>query len=242
MINSSGDEKYICAHNLEVHRGKVDVLHGLNFNIQAGSITGLLGPSGCGKTTLMRTIIGSQKIHSGSMTINGLPAGHPTLRQLIGYTSQGMSIYTDISVGDNVRYFAGLKGDSPHHAAEIIDRVGLGEYADRRITQLSGGQANRASLACALVGQPKLLVLDEPTVGLDPLTRQSLWELFHELADEGATLIISSHVLDEATKCDRVIFMREGHILAHKSASELMSDTQTTTPEDAFLAMIEEQK
>ena len=153
-----------------------------------------------------------------------------------------MSIYTDVTVAENVRYFAGLKGDTPDHASEIIERVGLAPFAHRRITQLSGGQANRASLACALVGAPTVLILDEPTVGLDPLTRQSLWDLFYELAAEGTTLIISSHVLDEATKCDQVIFMREGRILAHEPVADLMANTHTDNPEAAFLAMIEEQK
>ena len=238
MMNSSCDEFSVEPHSLVVRRGRNEVLHGVDLQLTRGSITGLLGPSGCGKTTLMRTLMGVQRITSGAATLLGLPAGHRELRHRVAYTSQAVSIYTDATVLANAIYFARLVGAGGEAARTAIERVELGGFEHRRIDQLSGGQAGRASLACALVGHPEILILDEPTVGLDPLTRQSLWELFRSLSNEGATLLVSSHVMDEATRCDSVLFMREGHFLAHAPVTELQATTGATTPEEAFLALI----
>lgn len=240
MLNSTSGEFAIQAQDLCIHRGKTEILHSIDCNIPTGSITGLLGPSGCGKTTLMRAIIGAQKITSGSVTVLGMPAGASQLRKKLAYTSQSLSIYRDISVSANVRYFAQLIGASSSAVADALERVELTDYANRRVETLSGGQASRASLACALVGNPEVLILDEPTVGLDPLTRNALWDTFHGLASQGVTLLISSHVMDEANRCDSVLLMRDGRFLAHEPIAKLQDRTATATPEEAFLALIKD--
>ena len=237
MMNSSLDESAVSVSSLVVRRGHSEILHRVSLSLPRSSVTGLLGPSGCGKTTLMRTLMGVQHITAGSATLLGLPAGHPRLRRRVAYTSQAVSIYTDASLLANTTYFARLLGAGRDWAIEKVQLDGL---EHRRIDQLSGGQASRASLACALVGDPEVLILDEPTVGLDPLTRQALWELFRDLAGRGTTLLVSSHVMDEATRCDSVLFMRDGRFLAHEPVAALQRRTETSTPEDAFMALIEE--
>ena len=223
---------------LVVRRGRNEVLHGLSLSLPPGSVTGLLGPSGCGKTTLMRALMGVQRIASGSVRLLGLPAGNPRLRRAVAYTSQAVSIYTDASLWANVTYFSRLLGAGGDSARQAIERVQLKGFERRRIDQLSGGQASRASLACALVGQPQVLILDEPTVGLDPLTRQALWELFRDLAGQGTTLLVSSHVMDEAFRCDQVLLMRQGRVLATTTATDLLASTGADTVDAAFLAVI----
>ena len=188
----------------------------------------------------MRSIVGVQHITSGSLRVLGLPAGAKALRHRVGYTSQSVSIYTDISVRANVRHFGQLVGAGRKDIDMAIERVELADYADRRVDQLSGGQAGRASLACALVGRPSVLILDEPTVGLDPLTREELWGTFHSLAASDTTLLISSHVMDEAARCDSVLLMREGRFLAHEPMDEIQRRTGTTNPEAAFLALVKQ--
>ncbi|MFI2478421.1 ABC transporter ATP-binding protein [Nocardia xishanensis] len=224
--------------NLTVRRGKREVLHDISLTIPRGSITGLLGPSGCGKTTLMRSIVGTQIVASGEITALGLPAGAAELRGRIGYVTQSPSIYPDISVRDNVAYYAALYGRDRDDTDIAIAAVGLLEHAGQRGDELSGGQQTRASLACALVAQPDLLVLDEPTVGLDPVLRVDLWKQFHELAANGTTLLVSSHVMDEAEHCDRLLLMRDGHLLAQLSPDELREQTGEQNLEKAFLTLI----
>ncbi|MGV9821472.1 ABC transporter ATP-binding protein [Nocardia xishanensis] len=224
--------------NLTVRRGKREVLHDISLTIPRGSITGLLGPSGCGKTTLMRSIVGTQIVASGEITALGLPAGAAELRGRIGYVTQSPSIYPDISVRDNVAYYAALYGRDRDDTDIAIAAVGLLEHAGQRGDELSGGQQTRASLACALVAQPDLLVLDEPTVGLDPVLRVDLWKQFHELAANGTTLLVSSHVMDEAEHCDRLLLMREGNLLAQLSPDELREQTGEQNLEKAFLTLI----
>ncbi len=226
--------------HLVVHRGTVEVLRGVSCTLPRGSITGLLGPSGCGKTTLMRTIVGVQHRTSGTVTVLGLSAGDKELRRRMAYTSQSVSVYRDVTVRDNVRYFARLVGEGRAAVDEAIERVELTDFAARRVDELSGGQANRASLACALVGSPEVLMLDEPTVGLDPLTRESLWETFRSIADDGTTILVSSHVMDEATRCDSVLCMRDGRFLAHEPIADIQRRTGTTHPDAAFLALVRE--
>ncbi|MGS2810315.1 ABC transporter ATP-binding protein [Nocardia sp. MW-W600-9] len=223
---------------LTVNRGKRTVLHGLTLDIPRGSITGLLGPSGCGKTTLMRSVVGTQIVESGSVTVLGEPAGTPGLRRRVGYVTQAPSIYADISVRENVAYYAALYGCDRDDIESALTAVGLAEYADELGDRLSGGQQTRASLACALVGKPELLVMDEPTVGLDPVLRVELWKQFRELAAAGTTLLVSSHVMDEADHCDRLLLMRDGHLLAQLSPDELRERTDEQNLETAFLTLI----
>jgi ABC-2 type transport system ATP-binding protein len=224
---------------LTVTRGGRRVLEVDGLTVPAGSITGLLGPSGCGKTTLMRTIVGVQRF-AGSVTVLGLPAGAPALRSRVGYVTQAPSVYGDLTVAENVRYFGAMLGAGPAAVSAALAAVDLGDLAGRRAEQLSGGQRARVSLAAALVGRPALLILDEPTVGLDPLLRRRLWQFFAELAAAGTTLLVSSHVMDEAEHCDHLIFMRDGAILAADSREGMLARTRRTTAEDAFLAVIEQ--
>ncbi|MBF6169620.1 ABC transporter ATP-binding protein [Streptomyces gardneri] len=224
--------------NLRVRRGGREVLRNVSLTIPSGSITGLLGPSGCGKTTLMRCVVGTQITESGEVTALGIPAGSAALRHRIGYVTQAPSIYNDISVRENVAYFAALYGRDRSDVDDAITAVGLTEHAQQRGDELSGGQKTRASLACALVAQPQLLVLDEPTVGLDPVLRVELWKQFHELAANGTTLLVSSHVMDEAEHCDRLLLMRDGQLLAQLSPDELRARTGEQNLETAFLTLI----
>lgn len=208
------------------------------MQIARGTITGLLGPSGCGKTTLMRSIVGTQVVTSGTVTVLGQPAGSPALRRRVGYVTQDPTIYNDLRVIDNVRYFAALYGVPAAAADAAISDVGLTDHALAYCGNLSGGQRTRVSLACALVCRPDLLVLDEPTVGLDPVLRVELWRQFHDLARRGTTLLVSSHVMDEADQCGELILMREGRLLAHTTPDRLRRETRCTSLEDAFLSVI----
>ena len=225
---------------LRVVRGGRLVLDGVSFTIPAGQVTGLLGPSGCGKTTLMRSIMGVQIVAGGTVDVLSLPAGSPGLRSRVGYVTQAAAVYGDLSVRDNVRYFARMLGAPGSDADRVINEVGLDDYAGQLVGRLSGGQRERVSLATALLGKPELLVLDEPTVGVDPVLRRDLWARFRELAAAGATLLVSSHVMDEAARCDRLLLMREGRLLADDTPDALLARTGTTTVEEAFLALIEE--
>ncbi len=245
MMSSSEDELLVAgtdgavhARHLRVVRGKQVALHDLSVDIARGTITGLLGPSGCGKTTLMRSIVGTQIVASGTVTVLGHPAGSPALRRRVGYVTQDPTIYNDLRVIDNVRYFAALYGVAAGAADEAVDGVGLRDHAGAYCGNLSGGQRTRVSLACALVCQPDLLVLDEPTVGLDPVLRADLWAQFDGLARRGTTLLVSSHVMDEADRCGDLLLMREGRLLAHTTPARLREDTGCTSLEEAFLSII----
>ncbi|GGU01270.1 ABC transporter ATP-binding protein [Actinomadura citrea] len=226
--------------DLRVARGGREVLHGLTFDVPRGSIVGVLGPSGCGKTTLMRALVGVQIVRSGAVTVLGEPAGSPGLRRRVGYATQTPAVYADLTVAENLRYFASVLGAPRADVARVIDEVGLGRSRDQTAATLSGGQLSRANLAVALLGEPELLVLDEPTVGLDPVLRQELWELFRELAERGATLVVSSHVMDEAGRTDRLLLMREGDVLADGTPESLRSRTGASDLEEAFLHLIHE--
>lgn len=228
----------VTARSLSVRRSKATVLDGLDFTVGAGAVTGLLGPSGSGKTTLMRAMMGVQQISAGSIEVLGQPAGAPSLRSRVGYVAQTPSIYSDITVEDNVRYFASLFPVGRNAAAEAIDAVGLSPLAKRRAADLSGGQFSRVSLACALVSRPDLLILDEPTVGLDPVLRVELWDRFARMAESGTTLIISSHVMEEAAHCESLLLLREGKLLAQLSPAELRRRGGTDDLEQAFLKLI----
>jgi ABC-2 type transport system ATP-binding protein len=235
---SRGVEPVIVIDHLRVIRGKRPAIHDLSVQIARGTITGLLGPSGCGKTTLMRGIVGTQIITAGSVTVLGQPAGSAPLRKRVGYMPQDPTIYDDLRIVDNVRYFASLYGMDASAADAAIEAVGLTDHRTALCGNLSGGQRTRASLACALVCQPDLLILDEPTVGLDPVLRADLWEQFHALAKSGVTLLVSSHVMDEADRCGDLLLMRDGHLLAHITPDQLREETGCTSLEDAFLSII----
>lgn len=228
----------ILAEGLSVNRGKHEVLHDLNFAVTPGSVTGLLGPSGGGKTTLMRAIVGVQAGVRGTLSVLGESAGSRSLRSRIGYVTQSASVYEDLTVTENLRFFATLLGAKRSEADKVIRQVDLVSHAGALARNLSGGQRSRVSLAAALLGSPELLVLDEPTVGLDPVLRVELWRLFGDLAAAGTTIIVSSHVMDEAEHCERLLLLREGELLADSTPSALMQDTGTTDVESAFLELV----
>jgi ABC-2 type transport system ATP-binding protein len=230
----------VSAESLRVVRGGQDVLHGLDFQVPQGSMVGLLGPSGCGKTTLMRAIVGVQVVAAGTVTVLGHPAGSRVLRDRVGYATQSPAVYADLTVAENLAYFASVLGVAHSEVARVIGKVGLEKAATQPVAKLSGGQLHRVSLAVALLGSPELLVLDEPTVGLDPLLREELWDLFGSLAKTGVTLLVSSHVMDEAARCERLILMRDGHILTDDTPRGLRDRTGTEDLDQAFLRLITE--
>ncbi|MFS8497416.1 MAG: ABC transporter ATP-binding protein [Micromonosporaceae bacterium] len=228
--------------DLVVDRGRRRVLNGLNVRIAAGVVTGLIGPSGSGKTTLIRAIVGTQVIRSGRVTVLGHPAGAPALRRQVGYLTQAPSVYNDLTVRENVRYFARLYGLDAAAADRTIHEVGLADHAGALVGNLSGGQRSRASLACALVGRPRVLVLDEPTVGQDPVLRDELWSRFHALAAEGTTVLVTSHVMDEAERCQRLLLIRDGEIIADGTPPEIKSAAGADDLDTAFLHLIRQRE
>ncbi len=229
----------IVADRLDVVRGANHVLRSISLTVRSGTVTGLLGPSGCGKTTLMRSIVGAQIVSGGEVTVLGLPAGSPQLRSEIGYVTQAPSVYLDLTVDENLAYFAKIVGVGRERVSETLNKVGLEAYGDRFVGSLSGGERARVSLATALLNRPRLLVLDEPTVGLDPVLRAGLWQEFHDLAAAGTTLLISSHVMDEAGECDSLLLMRDGALLRQCGPDELRRETGEEDLGRAFLAVIE---
>ncbi|WP_418060540.1 ABC transporter ATP-binding protein [Pimelobacter simplex] len=223
---------------LRVVRGGRVVLDGLDLTIGPG-VTGLLGPSGCGKSTLLRSIVGVQRVAGGTVTVLGEPAGSPPLRDRVGYQTQSSSVYDDLTVLENLRFFARVLGIGPAAADEAAASVDLGGHRDQVVGRLSGGQRSRVGLAVALLGSPELLVLDEPTVGLDPVLRRDLWALFHRIAAAGTAVLVSSHVMDEAERCDDLLLMREGRIIAQGAPSAIKEQQGAPDVETAFLALVE---
>jgi ABC-2 type transport system ATP-binding protein len=224
--------------NLRVRRGNREVLKGLSVEVGQGRVTGLLGPSGCGKSTLMRAIVGVQIVAGGTVTVLGRAAGAPDLRRRVGYVTQAPSVYADITIAENLRYFASIVGADRDRIAHTIATVGLAGHEHQLVGSLSGGERSRVSLATALLNSPELLILDEPTVGLDPLLRGELWGAFHELAAGGTTLLVSSHVMDEASQCDELLLMRDGELLSQSTPDELRRSTGESDLSQAFLAVI----
>ncbi|MBT2498820.1 ABC transporter ATP-binding protein [Agromyces sp. ISL-38] len=229
----------VVVRDLHVRRAGAPVLHGLSLDVPRGRIVGLLGPSGCGKTTLMRSLVGVQVVDSGTIEVLGLPAGSAALRARVAYVTQQVSVYDDLTVRQNLAYFRRVIGAPASDVDSVIERTDLGSVEGRLAGSLSGGQRGRVSLAAALLGAPEVLVLDEPTVGLDPVLRVELWELFHRLAEAGATLLVSSHVMDEAKRCDRLLLMRDGALLADDTVPGVLEATGTDDVETAFLRLIE---
>jgi ABC-2 type transport system ATP-binding protein len=229
--------------DLVVRRGGQLILNQLTFTVPRGQVTGLLGPSGCGKTTLMRTLVGVQRITSGDATLLGLPVGHPKLRARVGYATQSPAVYSDLTLAENLRYFGTVLGLRRRDLAAAIDKtvadLDLRGLEKREVGTFSGGQLARVGLAVALLGNPDLLVLDEPTVGLDPVLRRDLWQMFHRLAEAGTALLVSSHVMDEAARCDHLLFMRDGQFLAEASPREILTKTGAPDLEGAFLRLAE---
>jgi ABC-2 type transport system ATP-binding protein len=229
----------VAVAGLRVVRGGTLALGDLSLDVEPARVTGLLGPSGSGKSTLLRAIVGVQRVASGRVEVLGLAAGSPALRSRVGYVTQAPSVYGDLSVRENLVYFGRLLA-AVERVDETLDAVGLVEVADRVVNRLSGGQRARVSLATALLNDPELLVLDEPTVGLDPVLRRDLWDLFHRLAAESRTLLVSSHVMDEAERCHALLLLREGRLLAAGTPAELRARTRAEELDAVFLRLIEE--
>ena len=236
-MNGASTASAVRVESLAVRRRGVEVLHGLSLDIAAGQVVGLLGPSGSGKTTLLGAIVGTQRTARGTVTVLGAPAGSRSLRARVGYATQSGSVYDDLSPVENLRYFGCVIGAPADDVERVLTEVDLGAVRDLPVGRLSGGQRTRVSLGAALLGAPELLVLDEPTVGLDPVLRADLWSMFRGLADRGVTLLISSHVMDEARRCDRVVILRDGRLLVDDTPAGLLARTGTDDPEDAFLAV-----
>jgi ABC-2 type transport system ATP-binding protein len=240
MASARMEDTAVAIKDLDVRRGGKPILPGISLNIRAGLVTGLLGPSGSGKTTLMRAIVGVQKVAGGEVRVIGEPAGTPSLRRRVAYVTQAPSVYGDLTVRENLAYFARIVGAASSRIDDTIAKVSLEGHADQLVGTLSGGEGSRASLAAALLGEPEVLVLDEPTVGLDPVVRRTLWALFHGLADEGRTVLVSTHVMDEAARCDQLVLLREGRVVAAGSPAELQERTGSDDLEQAFLALAEQ--
>jgi ABC-2 type transport system ATP-binding protein len=232
----------VSIRGLRVVRGGNVVIPALDVDVEAGRITGLLGPSGCGKSTLLRSIVGVQIVEAGEVEVLGRPAGAPELREDVGYVTQAPSVYSDLTADENLTFFARVLGAGDGRGAEALETVGMGDHGNQLVGTMSGGQRARISLATAMLGRPRVLILDEPTVGLDPVLRDALWETFSRLAAQGATLIVSSHVMDEAERCDSLMLMREGALIATGTPAEMRKRTGAKDVGEAFLRMIRERE
>jgi ABC-2 type transport system ATP-binding protein len=236
--NTATERIAVSLQSVSVVRGGKTVLDDVNISVPTGQVVGIIGPSGCGKSTMMRAIVGVQARVSGTIEVLGEPAGVASRHGAVGYLTQDPSVYGELSVRENLVYFGRLLGASTQQIDQILDSVRLVDYQHQRVVDLSGGQRARVSLAIALLNEPPLLVLDEPTVGLDPVLRHELWAQFADLAAGGSTLLVSSHVMDEANRCDRLILLRDGNVLAEGSPADLLERTGTTTVEQAFLSLV----
>lgn len=214
------------------------ILDNVSLTLSEGKVIGLLGPSGAGKTTLMRVIVGLQKVKRGTARVFGLKAGHRALRSQIGYATQNLAVYPDLTVRENLSYFASMANASRGRVKEVLAEVSLEAQAKQLVRSLSGGQRARVSLGVAMLGRPRLLILDEPTVGLDPVLRAQLWDQFHNLAEAGTTLVVSSHVMDEAERCDELALVRDGRIVARGTPRGIKYHTGAQNIEQAFIRLI----
>jgi ABC-2 type transport system ATP-binding protein len=239
------DGPAVAIRDLVVRRGGRLILDGISLDIARGGVTGLLaptgllGPSGSGKTTLLRSIVGTQIVESGEIRVLGLPAGTPELRRRVAYQTQAPSVYVDLTLRENLRYFARVLGAPAARIAEVLETVKLTAQEGQIVRTLSGGERSRASLAAALLGNPELLILDEPTVGLDPVLRRDLWQTFNGLVEGGATILVSTHVMDEAARADELVLLRDGEIVATGPPDELRARAGTNDLEEAFIVLSE---
>jgi len=229
--------------NLTVVLGSgFEALTDINLELPKGKIIGFIGPSGAGKTTLMRSIVGRQRIASGSIEVLGMSAGSVDLRDKMSYMTQELSVYSDLTVNENLKYFVTMAGklrrDANYIINDVLESVDMTDRANNLVRNLSSGQKQRVSLAIALIGAPKLIVLDEPTVGLDPVLRENLWDLFAKISARGTTLIISSHSMDEAERCDYLVLIRDGKVIANSTPRELLKLTNTKSVEKSFLKLV----
>lgn len=220
--------------------GPVRALNGLDLTVHVGEILGLLGPNGSGKSTLIRVIAGLLRPTAGSVVVLEQRMPDRRVASRIGYMTQAAALYEDLTPRENLIFFGRLYGlsraDAARRAAELIERVDLIEKADAQVHQLSGGMRQRTNLACALIHQPELLLLDEPTVGIDPRNRRSLWDYFYELHQGGATILVSTHIMDEVERCHRVAMIEQGRIIATGTPEELRRAAGAATIEEAYLA------
>ena len=229
----------ISISGLTVIRDGNTILKDFDLEIEAGKILGLLGPSGSGKTTIMRSVVGLQRFSGGTINVLGANAGDKSLRTRVSYSTQDASIYRDLTCGENIDYFSSLQGDTSTTTEEILELVELGKNRKQLAATLSGGERARLALATALVGKPEILILDEPTVGLDPLLRRDLWRLFHRFTAQGKTLLVSSHMMEEADHCDELILLRDGAILAKGTPEQLRQETGLENMDSVFISLVE---
>jgi len=227
--------------NVSVRRGSALVLNNIELTLPAGKIIGLLGPSGAGKTTIMRCLVGVQSKVTGAVSVLEQPAGARSLATRVAYSTQASSVFDDLTVQQNLDYARRMLGVAKENIAQVLRQVGLEAYASAKVGNLSGGQRNRVSLAMAMIGSPDLLILDEPTVGLDPVLRAEIWAIFRQLADSGKTLLVSSHVMDEAERCDQLIFVRDGQVIASDTLANILLQTDSTSAEEAFLTLAKQE-
>jgi ABC-2 type transport system ATP-binding protein len=236
---SSRDGIALQARGVRKSFGTIVALDGLDLEVRRGEIYGLLGPNGSGKTTFIRCVAGLVRIDGGTISLLGVSPRDAVTAGRVGYMTQTAALYADLSVDENLSFFARLL-DVPDAGARIEETLRTVELIDRRrsiVSTLSGGMKTRVSLAAALLHRPEILLLDEPTVGVDPVLRQEFWGHFRELASRGVTMLVSSHVMDEASRCDRLGLIRAGRVLAEGTAPELVSRAGTRDLESAFLAL-----
>lgn len=223
--------------------GRKRVLEGVSLEVGRGQVVGLIGPSGCGKTTLVNLVVGSAIPSSGHVFLGGEEAPYPTMRPRLGYMPQDAALYEGVTARENLAFFGALQGlartQVRNRERELLPLLGLEDARDQLVGSFSGGMKRRLSLAVALVARPEVLVMDEPTVGLDPVRRIGLWDLFRDLADDGAALLVTTHVMDEAARCDVVALMREGALVRTGTPQEILESTSAGSLEEAFVALVE---
>ncbi len=237
-------EQSVKIKNLSVTLGgSFKALVDINLDLPVGKTIGFIGPSGAGKTTLIRSIVGSINITKGEVLVFNESAGSSSLRSKVSYMTQELSVYPDLTVKENLKYFITMantpKKDRMSSLVEVLKLVDMTSKSDILVSSLSGGEKQRVSLAVALIGSPKLMVLDEPTVGLDPVLREKLWQLFFKLNERGSTLIVTSHSMDEASRCDDLVLIRDGKLISHSTPEELLKRTGSSSVEESFLKLVE---